>query len=428
MGAGDDAVIRVGRSGPLEGKVAVAGAKNSALKLMAATVLAPGRHVLRNVPRIADVDTMADLLGCMGATAGWDGEAAGVLSVDVPEAMEPEAPYELVERMRASIVVLGPLLARFGEARVSVPGGDDFGHRPIDMHLRALEELGATFTTSHGVIQGRAERLLGTRVLLEYPSVGATENLLMAAVLAKGTTVIDNAAREPEIADLAAFLGGMGAEVSGAGSATITVEGVERLQPVDHRVVPDRIEAATYLAAVGMAGGAIRVDGARADHMEMLIEKLGDMGLRVDDGGDGLWATAPGRLAAVDVSTLPYPGVATDYKPLLVALLSVADGVGILTENVFAGRFRYIPELVRMGADIRVEGHHAVVRGVPALSGAPVRAPDIRAGAALVVAGLAADGETLVSDAHHVARGYQDLVGNLANLGADVAYSSSDDA
>jgi len=426
--ASDDAVIRVGRSGPLEGTVAVAGAKNSALKLMAATVLAPGRHVLRNVPRIADVDTMADLLGRMGATAGWDDEAAGVLSVDVPEAMEPEAPYELVERMRASIVVLGPLLARFGEARVSVPGGDDFGHRPIDMHLRALEELGATFTTSHGVIEGRAERLLGTRVLLEYPSVGATENLLMAAVLAKGTTVIDNAAREPEIADLAAFLGGMGAEVSGAGSATITVEGVERLQPVDHRVVPDRIEAATYLAAVGMAGGAIRVDGARADHMEMLIEKLGDMGLRVDDGGDGLWATAPGRLAAVDVSTLPYPGVATDYKPLLVALLSVADGVGILTENVFAGRFRYIPELVRMGADIRVEGHHAVVRGVPALSGAPVRAPDIRAGAALVVAGLAADGETLVSDAHHVARGYQDLVGNLANLGADVAYSSSDDA
>jgi len=426
--ASDDAVIRVGRSGPLEGTVAVAGAKNSALKLMAATVLAPGRHVLRNVPRIADVDTMADLLGRMGATAGWDDEAAGVLSVDVPEAMEPEAPYELVERMRASIVVLGPLLARFGEARVSVPGGDDFGHRPIDMHLRALEELGATFTTSHGVIEGRAECLLGTRVLLEYPSVGATENLLMAAVLAKGTTVIDNAAREPEIADLAAFLGGMGAEVSGAGSATITVEGVERLQPVDHRVVPDRIEAATYLAAVGMAGGAIRVDGARADHMEMLIEKLGDMGLRVDDGGDGLWATAPGRLAAVDVSTLPYPGVATDYKPLLVALLSVADGVGILTENVFAGRFRYIPELVRMGADIRVEGHHAVVRGVPALSGAPVRAPDIRAGAALVVAGLAADGETLVSDAHHVARGYQDLVGNLANLGADVAYSSSDDA
>ena len=403
----------------------MSGAKNSALKLMAATVLAQGRHILRNVPRIADVDTMADLLARMGASTTWSDEAAGVLVVDVPETMNAEAPYELVERMRASIVVLGPLLARFGEARVAVPGGDDFGHRPIDMHLRALEELGASFALSHGVIEGRAERLTGARVLLEYPSVGATENLLMAAVLAKGRTVIDNAAREPEITDLAAFLTGMGAEVSGAGSSTITIEGVERLDPVDHSVVSDRIEAATYLAAVGMAGEAISIKGARADHMEMLLEKLRAMGLRVDDGSDQLWASAPDRLAAVDVSTLPYPGVATDYKPLVVALLSVSDGVGILTENVFAGRFRYVPELVRMGADIRVEGHHAVVRGVEALSGAPVRAPDIRAGAALVVAGLAADGETLVSDAHHVARGYQDLVGNLVRLGADVAYEDA---
>ncbi len=390
---------------------------------MAASVLAPGRFTLRNVPRIADVALMAELLDGMGATVthGSSDPAPDVLTIDVPEVMVPEAPYDLVERMRASIVVLGPLLARFGEARVSVPGGDDFGHRPIDMHLRALEQLGATFTTSHGYIEGRAERLVGARVILEYPSVGATENLLMAAVRAKGTTVIDNAAREPEIADLAAFLNAMGAEVHGAGGSTITIEGVERLHPVTHTVVPDRIEAATYLAAVGMAGGAIQLHGARADHMEMLLEKLGDMGLRVDDGGDVLWATAPDRLRSVDVSTLPYPGVATDYKPLLVALLSVADGVGILTENVFAGRFRYIPELVRMGADIRVEGHHAVVRGVEALSGAPVRAPDIRAGAALVVAGLAADGETVVADAHHVERGYQDLVGNLASLGADIS-------
>ena len=390
---------------------------------MAASVLAPGRFTLRNVPRIADVALMAELLDGMGATVthGSSDLAPDVLTIDVPEVMVPEAPYDLVERMRASIVVLGPLLARFGEARVSVPGGDDFGHRPIDMHLRALEQLGATFTTSHGYIEGRAERLVGARVILEYPSVGATENLLMAAVRAKGTTVIDNAAREPEIADLAAFLNAMGAEVHGAGGSTITVEGVERLHPVTHTVVPDRIEAATYLAAVGMAGGAIQLHGARADHMEMLLEKLGDMGLRVDDGGDVLWATAPDRLRSVDVSTLPYPGVATDYKPLLVALLSVADGVGILTENVFAGRFRYIPELVRMGADIRVEGHHAVVRGVEALSGAPVRAPDIRAGAALVVAGLAADGETVVADAHHVERSYQDLDGNLARLGTDIS-------
>jgi len=395
---------------------------------MAATVLTPGSHTLRNVPRIADVTLMAELLKRMGATVSRGSDDPDVLTIDVPDVMDPEAPYDLVEKMRASIVVLGPLLARFGEARVSVPGGDDFGHRPIDMHLRGLEDLGATFTTSHGVIEGRVERLLGARVLLEYPSVGATENLLLAAVTAKGTTVIDNAAREPEIADLAAFLTAMGAEVSGGGGSTITIEGVERLHPAEHTVIPDRIEAATYLAAVGMTGGSIAVEGARVDHMEMLLDRLAAMGLRVDDGGDRLWATAPGptgRLVSVDVSTLPYPGVATDYKPLLVALLSVADGVGILTENVFAGRFRYIPELVRMGADIRVEGHHAVVRGVEALSGAPVRAPDIRAGAALVVAGLAAEGETVVADAHHVARGYQDLVGNLARLGADVALGSA---
>ena len=390
---------------------------------MAASVLAPGRFTLHNVPRIADVALMSELLEGMGATVahGAAGFPPDVLTIDVPEAMVPEAPYDQVERMRASIVVLGPLLARFGEAKVSVPGGDDFGHRPIDMHLRALEQLGATFTTSHGYIHGRADQLVGARVLLEYPSVGATENLLMAAVRARGTTVIDNAAREPEIADLADFLNAMGAGVEGAGSSTITVVGVESLHPVTHTVVPDRIEAATYLAAVGMAGGSIRLLGARADHMAMLLVKLGDMGLRVEDGGDVLVATAADRLRSVDVSTLPYPGVATDYKPLLVALLSVADGVGILTENVFAGRFRYIPELLRMGADIRVEGHHAVVRGVDVLSGAPVRAPDIRAGAALVVAGLAAEGETVVADAHHVERGYQDLVGNLARLGADIS-------
>ena len=390
---------------------------------MAASVLAPGRFTLHNVPRISDVALMSELLEEMGATVvhGAAGSAPDVLTIDVPEVMVPEAPYDQVERMRASIVVLGPLLARFGEAKVSVPGGDDFGHRPIDIHLRALEQLGATFTTSHGYIHGRADQLVGARVLLEYPSVGATENLLMAAVRARGTTVIDNAAREPEIADLADFLNAMGAEVEGAGSSTITVVGVESLHPVTHTVVPDRIEAATYLAAVGMAGGSIRLLGARADHMAMLLVKLGDMGLRVEDGGDVLVATAADRLRSVDVSTLPYPGVATDYKPMLVALLSVADGVGILTENVFAGRFRYIPELVRMGADIRVEGHHAVVRGVDVLSGAPVRAPDIRAGAALVVAGLAAEGETVVADAHHVERGYQDLVGNLARLGADIS-------
>jgi UDP-N-acetylglucosamine 1-carboxyvinyltransferase len=286
------------------------------------------------------------------------------------------------------------------------------------MHQRALEELGVSFSSAHGYIEARAEHLLGARILLEFPSVGATENALMAAVRAKGTTIIDNAAREPEIADLAAFLNRMGAVVLGAGSSTITVEGVDELFPVEHTVVPDRIEAATFLAALGVAGGELTLAGARHDHMAMLIAKLGEMGMRISPDPDGVWAMAPRRLRAVDVSTLPYPGVATDYKPLLVAMLASADGVGIVSENLFSGRFRYVDELVRMGADIRTEGNHAVVRGREALSGAPVRAPDIRAGAALVVAALKAEGETVVSDAHHIDRGYQDFVGKLAAVGA----------
>jgi len=253
--------------------------------------------------------------------------------------------------------------------------------------------------------------------------VGATENLLMAAVRARGTTIIDNAAREPEIADLAAFLVRMGARIAGGGSSTIEVEGVDELTPVDHTVIPDRIEAGTFLAAVGVAGGEITLDGARADHMDMLMRKLGDMGMRVSPTSGGVWAQAKGRLRSVDVSTLPYPGIATDYKPFFVALLAVAEGVGIVTENLFSGRFRYVDELVRMGADIRTEGHHAVVLGRPRLSGAPVRAPDIRAGAALLIAALGADGETLVSDAHHIGRGYEDLPGKLRSLGADVTAS-----
>ncbi|HEY2429679.1 MAG TPA: UDP-N-acetylglucosamine 1-carboxyvinyltransferase, partial [Acidimicrobiales bacterium] len=380
-------------AGELAGNVAVQGAKNSALKLMAATLLAEGDYLLRNVPRITDVEIMSELLASMGLAVERGGD--GDVLIRSGRDCTPEAPYELVERMRASIVVLGPLLARFGRARVAMPGGDNFGTRPIDMHLRGLEALGATIDFAHGIIEARADLLRGTRVVLEFPSVGATENLLMAAVLAKGTTVVDNAAREPEIADLAAFLNRMGATVEGAGSSTIVVEGVESLSPADHTVIPDRIEAATYLAAVAMAGGEITVLGARADHMDMLIHKLAAMGVRVAETSDGLWAARPSgrRLEAVDVATLPYPGVATDYKPLLVTLLSVADGVGVVTENVFAAsRYAYVAELQRMGADIAVAEHHAIVRGVPRLSGAPVKAPDIRAGAALVVAGLAAEG------------------------------------
>lgn len=404
-------------SGPLEGVIPIGGAKNSVLKLMAATVLAEGTFVLRNVPAIADVRWMTKLLEHMGLTVE-DGDST--LTVHSPAEISPEAPYALVERMRASIVVLGPLLARFGEARVALPGGDDFGPRPIDMHLRALEDLGAEIEVAHGEVRARAAQLTGTRILLEFPSVGATENALMAAILAKGTTVIDNAAREPELADLAAMLNHMGARILGAGTSTLTVEGVPELHPVEHTVVPDRIEAATYLAALGVAGGEISLQGAVPDHMTMLVQKLGEMGVRCSPEANGLWAMAGPRLHSVDVSTLPYPGLATDYKPLLVAMLTVADGVGIVTENLFAGRFRYVDELTRMGADIRTESHHAVVRGVERLSGAPVRAPDIRAGAALAIAGLVAEGETLLADADHIDRGYEDFVGKLRAVGADL--------
>jgi UDP-N-acetylglucosamine 1-carboxyvinyltransferase len=405
-------------NGPLEGTIQVGGAKNAALKLMAASLLAEGEYHLRNVPAITDVDTMAELLTCMGVAVTRPAPHEVILRRGADCGYE--APYELVERMRASIVVLGPLLGRVGRARVAMPGGDDFGSRPIDMHLSGLEQMGATFEVRHGYIEATADQLLGARIVLEFPSVGATENLLLAAVLAKGTTFIENAAREPEIADLAAFLNRMGAMIVGAGTSTIEIEGVEDLEPADHTVIPDRIEAATYLAAVALAGGEITIEGARPDHMDMLIRKLGDMGMRIAPSSSGLWALANRRLTSVDVSTLPYPGIATDYKPLFVTMLSVADGIAIVTENLFAGRFRYVSELIRMGADIRTEGRHAVVRGVERLSGAPVRASDIRAGAALVVAGLAAEGETVVADAEHIDRGYEEFPERLRSLGAQV--------
>lgn len=409
--------IEVRGGGPLEGPVAISGAKNSVLKLMAASLLTEGTFTLRNVPDIDDVAVMADVLRAMGVAVRRIGDA---LVIERPAAITPEAPYALTERLRASTAVLGPLLAGTGHARVALPGGDDFGPRPIDMHIAGLEAIGCRFEIAGGDVHATADNLVGDSVLLEFPSVGATENVMMAAVRAKGTTVIDNAAREPEIADLAGFLNRMGGQVTGAGTSTITVEGVEELCPVDHAVVSDRIEAATFLAAVGMAGGEITLVGARPDHMAMLCRKLGEMGVRTSPDPDGIWAMCTGRLRSVDVSTLPYPGLPTDCKPLLVAMLSVAEGVGIVTENLFSGRFRYVDELMRMGADIRTESHHAVIRGVESLSGAPVRASDIRAGAALVVAGLAADGVTAVADPHHIDRGYEDFAGKLSALGGDV--------
>jgi len=399
----------------LNGVVPIGGAKNSALKLMAASLLAEGSTSLLNVPDIADVAIMGELLEAMGVQIERVGNR---IDIDVPAELDPVAPYSLVERMRASIVVLGPLLARLGRARVAMPGGDDFGSRPIDMHLQGLEQLGATFSHEHGDITGKADRLVGAEVLLEFPSVGATENLMMAAVLARGTTIIENAAREPEVTDLANFLSQMGATIDGLGTSRLTVEGVEVLRPTTYTVIPDRVEAATFLSAVAVCGGELLLKGARPGHMEMLIRKLEEMGMSLAAEPSGLRVEVRNRLRAVDISTLPYPGLATDYKPFLVTALCVAEGAGMVTENIFAGRFRYIDELVRMGAEIRAEGRHAVVRGVERLSGAPVRAHDIRAGAALVVAGLAAEGETIISDAHHVDRGYEDLAGKLSSVGA----------
>lgn len=413
--------ILVRRTGPLSGEISVPGAKNSVLKLMAASILADGVYDITNVPDIVDVGIMAELLEAIGVRCSQPEPGRIVLVNDGD--LVPEAPYELVERIRASINVLGPLLTRCGRVKISLPGGDDFGSRPIDMHLAGLQAMGASFHLRHGNIEATVERLHGATITLEFPSVGATENLVTAAVLAKGTTIIDNAAREPEIADLCHFLTSMGAEIEGIGTPKLVVHGVEpdELHATAHHTVPDRIQAATYLAAVAVAGGEITIRGARADQMEMLLRRFRDMGLGVTAQTDGIVAWSSERLRSIDIATLPYPGIATDYKPLVVVMLAVADGVGIVTENLYPGRFRYVEELVRLGADIRTNGHHAVVRGVPRLSGAPVRAHDIRAGAALVVAGLAADGDTLISDVHHIDRGYDDLVGRLSAVGAGIS-------
>ena len=421
----DAPTIVVRGNGPLAGTVAVPGAKNSVLKLMAATLLCDGTFELTNVPDIVDVTIMGDLLEAIGVSI--ERPTPDRLLLTGRGDLTPVAPYELVERIRASINVLGPLLARCGHLRLSMPGGDDFGARPIDMHVAGLEAMGATFKFSHGYLEASADRLHGADITFDFPSVGATENLMTAAVFADGRTTINNAAREPEIADLCEFLIAMGARISGVGTSTLVIDGVERgsLHAVSHHTVPDRIQAATYLAAVAVAGGELDIEGARPEHMTMLLDRFADMGLEIttlsDRGhGVGMRVVAPGRLRSIDVATLPYPGIATDYKPLIITMLAVADGVGIVTENLYPGRFRYVEELQRLGADVRTSGHHAVVRGVHRLSGAPVRAHDIRAGAAMVVAGLAAEGETEITGIHHIDRGYDDLVGRLSAVGAHI--------
>ena len=404
----------------LQGEVRVGGAKNSALKLMAAALLAPGRTTVTNLPDILDVDVMGRLLVELGCTVDIDHEQERV-TIDVPDALSHHAPYRLVRRLRASISVLGPLLARCGKAEVSLPGGDNIGSRGLDMHIKGLQDLGADVRIEHGYVVATAPRgLRGTELALPFPSVGATENLLMAATLAEGVTVIDNAAREPEIADLCGMLVAMGADIDGAGSSTLVVRGVDALRPVTHATIADRIVAGTWAFAVAIAGGDLAVEGGIADHLGIALDKIVEAGANVHVDERGFRVRVDRRLTSFDVVTLPYPGFPTDLQPFAMALAAVSDGTSMITENVFEARFMFAQELARLGADVRTDGHHAVVRGKPMLSGADVVAHDIRAGAALVLAGLAADGRTTVADSFHIDRGYPGFVESLRSLGVDI--------
>lgn len=402
---------------PLSGVVRVRGAKNSALKLMAAALLAPGVSVLHNVPDISDVTLMAEVLEHLGARVTRDDHT---LAIDATRLVSYEAPYDLVVRMRASTCVLGALVGRLGRAHVAMPGGCNIGSRKVDLHIIGLRQLGVDVSTEHGYIDATG-RATGTDIMLEFPSVGATENLLMASVLASGTTVIDNAAREPEIVDLADFLTASGAIIEGAGSPTITVTGVERLHAAEHTVVGDRIEAGTYLIAGALDSGPVTVEGFDPAHLDLVLSKLRQAGCVLEVGERSVTISRTGCIRPVDVQTLPYPGFPTDLQAPFMAFMALADGGSVITENVFENRFIFADEIARMGADIRIDGHYALIRGVDAFSGAPVRSPDLRGGAALVLAGLAAEGRTVITDVHHIDRGYEDFVGRLRALGADIS-------
>lgn len=420
-------VIKVEGGLPIHGEVTVEGAKNSALKLMAATIMAPGVNTLTNVPNISDVHVMGKVLKRLGATIEVVDEHT--LVIDTTNVNNWETPYELVAKMRASTAVMGPLLARFGKAVVAMPGGCNIGARKIDLHILGLEALGVEFEVAHGNIHASAPSgVIGTTVTLEFASVGATENLIMASVHAKGTTVIDNAAREPEIVDLANMLNEMGAHIKGAGSPVIEVEGVSELHPVTHAVVGDRIEAGTFLAIGGLCGEPVTVRGFDPKHLGLVLKKYEQMGISIERGERECTAWRERPLRPTDIQTLPFPGFPTDMQAQSMCLLAMAEGSCIITENVFESRFMFASELQRMGANIVIEGHHAIVHGVPAFSGTQVKSPDLRGGAALVMAGLVADGLTTVSAIHHIDRGYEGFVEKLCSLGAHAQRVSVPDA
>jgi UDP-N-acetylglucosamine 1-carboxyvinyltransferase len=391
------------------------------LKLMAAALLAPGGTTIGNLPAISDVAIMRELLERLGCTVTEStSDSVDRVTINAPDELNPEAPYELVRRIRGSICVLGPLLARTRRAKVALPGGDAIGSRPLDMHFAGLTRMGADIRTEHGYVVAEADDLHGASIWLDFPSVGATENIMTAAVLAKGTTVIDNAAREPEIVDLCRMLVAMGAQIDGIGTSTLEITGVEGLQPTAHDAVADRIVAGTWAFAALATRGDITVRGANAGHLEIALDKVAQAGGDVEVRADGFRVTMDQRPKSFDVVTLPYPGLATDLQPQAIAALSVADGTAMITENLFEARFMFCDEIARMGADVRTDGHHAVVRGRERLSGAPVRATDIRAGVGLVIAGLVADGITEVAEVHHIDRGYVRFEEQLRRLGADV--------
>lgn len=415
----DKIVVNGGRA--LKGEVVVSGAKNAALPILASSLLANGKHTFRNVPELADVATMLKVLRTMGCGAERLSDTPGhVCEVTVQEPILPEAPYELVKTMRASVLVLGPLLARFGRARVSLPGGCAIGARPIDQHLKGLKALGAEITLAEGYVEARAKTLHGATVNFDVITVTGTENVMMAAALARGRTVLENCAREPEVEELGRVLNKMGARIEGAGTSVITIEGVERLEPVDHSILPDRIEAGTLLVAAAITGGNVLVKHAVPEHLEAVILKLRDAGCVVEVEAAGLRCSAPHGLTAVDVKTTEHPGFPTDMQAQLMVLMSVAEGTAVFSENIFENRFMHVPELHRMGADITIRGATAVVKGVKNLSGAPVMATDLRASASLILAGLRAEGRTDVQRVYHLDRGYERLENKLRGLGADI--------
>ncbi|MGH0031548.1 MAG: UDP-N-acetylglucosamine 1-carboxyvinyltransferase [Myxococcota bacterium] len=411
--------IVVRGSGPLRGEVAVSGSKNSSLALMACALLAPGETVLENVPFLRDVDAMLEILRALGARAEWDG-GEHTIRIDATRVHNLEAPYDLVRKMRASFLVLGPLLSRFGTARVSEPGGCAIGVRPVDQHLKGFEALGAKLRLDHGYVEAVATELRGARITFDLSTVNGTQNVMMAACLAEGETVLENAAREPEVVELAEFLLKMGADIRGAGTDRLVIRGVSSLRAVRHRVAGDRIEAGTLLAAATATGGEVSVEGFDPAHLESCLEKLRETGADVATRPTGATLRMRGRPKAVRVVTAPFPGFPTDMQAQLMAALCVGEGSSVVTEQVFENRFMHVPELQRMGADIALAGRSAHVKGVSRLSGAPVKATDLRASAGLIVAGLAAEGETVVSRVYHIDRGYERIEEKLRSLGADI--------